>query len=131
MGSYNLLDASSFTTFLEKSDTSTTPSSVSSIVSFGDDRYGAIYRQNGAKSQSISGFIVEKGAYKSIGSTWANSLSQIAMDEGTILSNTASAQQIVIFDNGTSKFQTIDLFEQEEKERIKEENKFTIDDDET
>merc|ERR1712113_1345740 len=106
---------------------SNSPSAISKIVSFGDDRYGLIYAQNGLKSESLSGFCIDKGEYKQLSESVKTSLSKLKLSKDFVVSNTASAQQIVLFDNETSKFQCIDLFDKEEKETLKKLNNYKAD----
>lgn len=95
---------------------------VTKVVSFGDDHYGLLYStdsdnqpQPQPQPQGVTGFLFTKGAYRPLPSPVQSALRPFtkASPSSTdlIISNTPSGREVVLFDNTSSKFRTIDLFE--------------------
>eukprot|EP01083_Nonionella_stella_P076173 207437_1 len=133
--SYNLLEASDFDAFCTKSlDLKDGVGSVNDVVSFGADRYGLIYKNpnddESTSNEALTGFIFNKGEFAMINESAQKALNKItnysSQSNDIILSNTPSGSEIVIFDNTSSAFKTIDLFDKEEKAKIRKDNKYTI-----
>merc|ERR1712151_1395410 len=76
----------------------------------------------------ITGFVFQKGAYNEINDSVKTALRKIknysSSSNDLIISNTASSQEIVLFDNTLSSFKTIDLLDKEEKDQIKTDNNY-------
>merc|ERR1719495_2027706 len=91
---------------------------VTKVVSFGDDHYGLLYStdsDNQPQPQGVTGFQFTKGEYRPLPSPVQSALRPFtkASPSSTdlIISNTPSGREVVLFDNTSSKFRTIDLFE--------------------
>jgi len=122
--SYNLINASNFNDFCSKTENITDGvTNVSKIVSFGEDNYGLIYKNNDdtkdkesdkeSSNESITGFTFKKGEYQSIPQAVKTALSEIknysSSKNNLVVGNTPSSKQIIVFDNTISQYKTIDL----------------------
>eukprot|EP00483_Globobulimina_turgida_P002840 UN02845 len=132
--SYNLIPSSTFHDFC--ASTLNIPSgaaSVHKVISFGADRYGVIHTKNESsttstkkqnKSGAITGFICNKNAYTIINESVEKALHRIEDLSGLIFCNTASGQQIIMFNNNTNQFKSIELFDKQEQAQIKQANNY-------
>lgn len=66
----------------------------------------------------MSGFVFERGQFAPLRAPTQKALSLLDT-ECLVLSNTASGQEAVFFNNSTSQFKTIDLFEKKAKDQAK------------
>jgi len=138
--SYNLIEPSKLSTFCQSAGIKNGTDDLTTLVSFGEDRYGVAYRRNTTTTTTtteddagddaapqtsdrefLSGFTFEKGEFKPLPQSVQDALSSVtnysSSVSNVVLCNTPSSQQIVLFDNTSSQFKTIDLFEKTEAEK--------------
>jgi len=113
--SYNMINASKLDEFLKSQNINDGVKCVTELVSFGDDRYG--FKSSSTTSgTALTGFTFEKGEFHPLLELTQNALDSVSSSSSDlILSNTASGQEAVIFNNATSQFKTIDLFDKKFK----------------
>jgi len=112
--SYNLLKASKLDEFLKSEKIGEGVKSVTELVSFGDDRYGLKYTTS--SGSAIAGFSFEHGDFHPLLESTIKELDAVSPSaEDIVLSNTASGQEAVLFNNKQQIYTKIDLFDPKSK----------------